>query len=133
LRTAGGSRVSEAVTGGCISMTQGGPLTAWICLALPEHVTRNPVYRIGGMAEAIAGAGTGSHMRGSAGNDGSGPSMASSQEALPWACPNVPRHPGGSVVGIVAMVDLAIVDLMAFHLEFIQSPLAEYQLAAAPS
>ena len=80
-------------------MTQGGPLTAWICLALPEHVTRNPVYRIGGMAEAIAGAGTGSHMRGSAGNDGSGPSMASSQEALPLGPLQRPKTPPGDRYG----------------------------------
>jgi len=136
LRTAGGGRASEAVTGGGVSMTQGGPLTAWICLALLECMTCNPVYRIGGMAEAIAGAGT---RVPHAGNDDSSPSTASLQEVLPWGLPNVPRHP--RVIGMVAMVDLAIVDLTAFCLEFIRRdrdepippPRAEFQLAAAPS
>jgi len=61
---AGGGRASEAVMGSGVSMTQGGPLTAWICLAPPEHMTRNPVYRVGSTAEAISGAGTGvTHVR----------------------------------------------------------------------
>jgi len=59
LRMAGGGRASEAVMGSGVSMTQGGPLTAWICLAPPKHMTRNPVYRIGSTAEAISRAGTG--------------------------------------------------------------------------
>jgi len=118
---AGVGSASEAVTGGGISMTKGGwPLD---CLDLPSP------------AEAIAGAGTGvTH----AGNDGSGHSTASSQEALPWGPPQRPKAPPG--IGMVAMVDLVIVDLTAFCLEFICRdrdepipPRAEYQLAAAPS
>jgi len=76
-------------------------------------------------------------MCGSAGNDGSGPLTASLQEALPLGLPQRPKTLLG--ISTVVMVELAIVDLTAFRLEFIRRdrdepiPQAEYQLAAAPS
>jgi len=53
----------------------------------------------------------------SAGNDGSSLLTASSQEALPWGPPQRPKTPRG--IGMVATVDLAIMDLTAFRIEFI--------------
>jgi len=87
-------------------------LTAWICLAPPERMTRNPVYHVGSMAKAIAGASIGvtyarvCRERWQWPFDGI---FAGSSVLGPAQRPKTP--PG---IGTVAMVNLAIVDLTAF-------------------